>query len=867
MIQDFRFAIRQLIKAPAFTIAAVIVLALGIGVNSAVFSLVHAVVFQSKGYTQPEQVVQLYSQNKKNPNSYRLFSYPTFQDIRQQNTVFTDVMAHNMPMIGIGEKGNTRRTMAGVVSSNYFSVLGVAPVHGRAFLPEEETPGKAAHVAIVSDGYWKKHGRDPAVVGSEILINGHPFTVVGIMPAGFTGTTHIAGPEVWLPLSVHDDVMNDFQRSEAPAPLSDRGGSRLFLVARLKPGVTLQTANAAMKTLASNFEQAYPVEHKDQTFVVAPLPRFATGTKPSGDKEASGLNAVGALLLGMAGVVLLVASLNLANMLLARGASRRKEIAVRLALGARRGRIVRQLLTEGLVLALIGGAFGILLALWSTDLLIASLGTMANVDIMHISGPTPALLAATFGFCLLGTLCFGLAPALKLSRSAALADLKEHAGEDVSRRRWKFLPRNPLVVVQLAFSLALVTAAALFMRGAGKAANVDIGLQTDRIFLAELDASLGGFEKARTRELYGTLLQRLRALPGVESASLSGTVPFGELSLGKSVQRHGIDVPPDARPATAAEGRAFPADFKTIDSHYFKTVGLPLLRGRTFSEAESTQPSGPAVAIIDEPLAKKLWPEGDALGQRISFAKEHRPAAAADEQSSKATGAHAGGDIQPGESMEVIGIVPAVRESLFVKQPGTAIYVPYARGFQSNVFFFVKFKSLAPGSEEQAAQLLRRTITETHVALPILSIRSLEQHFESNMQLWSVRAGAAIFSVFGVLALGLAAVGLYGVKAYSVARRTREIGIRMALGAQRAAVQNMILREGSVMLLAGLVLGLLLAIGTGQVLSSLLYDVSSLDPIAFTVAPLVLALAGLLATWLPARRATRISPMDALRTE
>jgi hypothetical protein len=269
-------------------------------VNSAVFSLVHAVVFQPKGYAEPEQVVQLYSQNKKNPNSYRIFSYPTFQDIRQQNTVLTDVMAHNQAMIGIGEKGNTRRTMASLVSWNYFSVLGVAPVHGRAFLPEEETPGKPAHVAIVSDSYWKKHGRDPGLVGSEILINGRPFTIVGIMPAGFTGTTHLAGPELWLPLSVHHDVMNDFQRSEAPAPLSERGGSRLFLVGRLKPGMTPQSADPAMKTLAANLEQAYPVEQKDQTFLVAPLPRFVTGTKPAGDREAGGLKAVGALLLGMA---------------------------------------------------------------------------------------------------------------------------------------------------------------------------------------------------------------------------------------------------------------------------------------------------------------------------------------------------------------------------------------------------------------------------------------------------------------------------------------------------------------------------------------------------------------------------------------
>ena len=862
MIQDFKFALRQLIKAPAFTIAAVTVLALGIGANSAVFSLVNAMLFQPPSYAEPEQVVQLYTQDKKNPNNFGMFSYPTFQDIRQQNTVFTDVMAHNSSMVGIGEKGNTRRAFASLVTANYFSVLGVAPVHGRAFLPEEETIGKPAHVAIVSHGYWKKNGRSATLVGSEILINGHPFTVVGIMPEGFTGTTHMLGAELWLPLSVHDEVTNDFQRPDAPAPLSERSASgRIFVVGRLKPGLTAASADAQLKTLASNLEQAYPVEQKDQTFMAAPLPRFATSNNPQGEEE---LSAIGALLLGMAAIVLLVACLNLANMLLARGAARRKEIAVRLALGARRGRIVRQLLTEGFVLAIVGGAFGVLLALWSSDLLVASLGKIVPFDIVILSGPTPALLAATFGFCLLGTVCFGLGPALKLSRATALDDLKEHAGEDVSRRRWKFLPRNPLVVVQFAFSLALVTAAALFIRGATKAASIDTGLQTDRLFLVELDASLGGLDRTRARDLYRTLHERIGALADVESVSISGTVPYGDVSLGKSVRRDGVNVPPEARPATAAEGRSFSADFESISENYFKTVGVPLLRGRAFTEAETTQTSGPAVAIIDEPLAKKLWPEGDALGQRIQFPPDRRAAAA---PAAPAVAESDNGDIKPGESIEVVGIVPAIREELFTKEPGTAIYVPFARGFQSNVFFWVKFRSLPPGSEADAAQLLRRTINDAQPGLPVFQIRTFEQHFDANIQLWVVRTGAALFSIFGVLALGLAAVGLYGVKAYSVARRTREIGIRMALGAQRSAVQRMILREGSAMLAAGLLLGLLLAFATGKLVSSMLYQVSSLDPVAFTVAPIVLAAAGLLATWLPARRATRISPMAALRTE
>jgi predicted permease len=670
---------------------------------------------------------------------------------------------------------------------------------------------------------------------------------------------------VWLPLSVHDDVTNDFQRSEGATSITDRASNHLFVIGRLKPGMTAAAAEPSLKALAANLEQAYPVELKDQTVIAARLPRFATSTTPN---DGSEVTALGSLLLGMAAVVLFVACLNLANMLLARGTARRKEIAIRLALGARRGRIVRQLLTEGLLLALVGGAFGILLALWSSDLLIASMKRMVPVDIVFLNGPTPALLAATLAFCVVGTLCFGLGPAMKLSRAMVLEDLKEHAGEDVIRRRWKFLPRNPLVVVQLAFSLALVTAAALFIRGAGKAATLDTGLKTDRMFLVELDTSLGGLDKNRARDLYRTLSERLSALPAVEGASISGTAPYGDVQLGKSVQRAGLTSQPGAKPATAAEGRAFGATFKSVGADYFKTTGIPLLLGRSFTEAEATQPGGPAVAIIDEPLAKKLWPEGNAVGQRLQFANDRAPVAAGEGSHGGAgTFDDAGGDIKPGDPVEVIGIIPAVRESLFEKDPGTSVYVPFARGFQTNVFFFVKFSALPGGSEADAAQLIRRTIQEVQPGLPILMLKTFEQHFEGNIQLWAVRTGAAMFSVFGLLALGLSAVGLYGVKAYSVARRTREIGIRMALGAQRSAVQTMILREGTTMLAVGLGIGLLLAFATGKIVSSMLFQVSAIDPIAFTVAPLVLAIAGLIATWLPARRATRISPMDALRTE
>jgi predicted permease len=863
MIQDLRFAVRQLFKAPGFTIAAVIVLALGIGANTAVFSLVNTLFFAPPAYAKPSEMVQLFSQDKKDPKKFRGFSYPTYLDIREQNTVFTDAMSFNLALIGLGQKSDTRRTFAAIVTSNYFSVLGVPLARGRVFVPEEETPGRNTPVAIVSYSYWQKHDLDPSVLGSQLLVNGRPFTIIGITPKGFVGTLQVLSPEVWLPMSVYDQVANDFS-SENKTTIGDRKGTQVRIMGRLKPGMTAAGAKPALEGLAANLEKAYPVEQKDQVFLAAPVSRNSVSNDPS---TGSRIKSIAPLLLGMAVVVLLVACLNLANMLLARGTARRKEIAIRLALGGSRWRIVRQLLTEGFALALLGGVGGLILGLWSTDLLVGSMRKLMPLDIVWLGGPNLAVLAATFGFCLLGTLMFALGPALKISRSALVTDLKEHAGEDVVRRRWKFLPRNPLVVVQIAFSLALLTAAALFIRGAGKAASVDTGLRPGASYLLEVDASLAGYEPKRAQELYRSLNERLAALPGVEHASISSSVPFGMIEVDRNVQRAGVRPGPDAKPATAAEGLAFKAAWNSVGADYFSTVGLPVVRGRAFTEAEATRP-GPKVAIIDEALAKKLWPEGDALGQRIQYAGENAPVAKRD------GGAHIGGSAdlseqeKQEETIEIVGIVPKTRHQLFEEEePAGAIYLPFARGFQSDISYFVRFSSLASGNEAITADLLRRTVGEVDPSIPIISLRTFAQYLDSNLDLWLVRAGAALFSIFGGLALGLAVVGLYGIKAYSVARRTREIGIRMALGAKPAAVLRLIMGEGSIMLLSGIALGLLLAAATGKILSGILYEVGALDPIAFTAAPMLLAAAALIATWLPARRAARLNPVEALRYE
>ncbi|MEY2555855.1 MAG: hypothetical protein QOF93_999 [Verrucomicrobiota bacterium] len=861
MIGDFKFALRQVFKAPGFTIAAVIVLALGIGANSAIFSLLNTILYRPPAYADPHQLVQLFSQDKKNPKNFRAFSYPTYVDIREQSSVFSGVMAHNLAMVGLGDKATTRRTFADVVSANYFSVLGVKPIQGRTFTVDEEKPGTNAGVAMVSYSYWQKQNLNPALLNSQITVNSRAYTVVGILPKEFTGTIQVFSPELWLPLGSYDAVANDFD-SDNHGALGDRAGGQLLIIARLKPGVTGAAAGPALKTLAANIEQTFPVEQKDQTFISTPVSRFADSTSPNDDHE---VKMLAPMLFSMAAVVLLVACLNLANMLLARGTARRKEIAVRLALGASRWRIVRQLLIEGFLLAFFGGVFGLLIGLWSSDLLVVSLGKMMPIDLVWQGGANLSLFIATFAFCVIGTLAFALGPAIKLSKSAVVEDLKENAAEDVVHRRWKFFPRNPLVVVQIAFSLALLTAAALFIRGAGKAASVDTGLQTSRNYLVEVDASLASYDQTRALNLYRTLEEKFAALPGVERASISATVPFGMISMSKPVQRAGANPAPDAKPATAADGLAFDARWNSTGAEYFSTVGIPILRGRAFNSTETMHDKNAKVAIVDEVLAKKLWLDGDALGQQIQFAGKTAWKA----KNNGGSGAGSFGEGAGAEKMpiEIVGIVPHTRASLFERDPSGAIYLPFAGGFQSEVFFHIRF---APGAARDAmatTDLLRRTVREVDSSVPILELKSFSQHLDSNLQLWLVRAAATLFSTFGALALVLAVVGVYGVKAYSVARRTREIGIRMALGAQTGAVLRMIMGEGFVMLASGLVLGLLFAIATSRILSGILYEVGSLDPVAFTVAPLVLAIAALIATWLPARRATQVDPIQALRAQ
>jgi predicted permease len=659
-------------------------------------------------------------------------------------------------------------------------------------------------------------------------------------------------------------VLPEGSQPEVNRSLERRDLHGLFVVGRLKPGVTAAAAGAVLQNVAVNLERVSPAEQKDQTFLIRPLPRSRTSLYPSDERD---LAVVGIMLFALAGIVLFTACLNLANVLLARGVARRKEIAIRLALGGSRSRILRQLLTEGLVLSIAGGAGGFVIGLLSSDLSAASMSAHMPVTISLRGGTDPAVFAATVGFCTLATLFFALGPALKLTRTGLLADLKQHADEDSAPRRHAWRSRNPLVMAQIALSLGLLTTAGLFTRGALKAGGVETGFNADSTILIEADASLGGYDQTRSLQLYRAASDRLSALPGVRAASVATVVPFGLVTVNRPVQRAGANTAPGSHPATAAEGLAFNVRWSSVGATYFTAMGLPLLRGRAFTRIEAETPGSPPVAIVDDVLAKQLWPEGDALGQRIQWAERAAPTAAGGGSGTMGVSNDVARNPEDPHSIEIVGIVPATRWELFQSRVGGQIFVPFAQGIQSDVFFLVRTAQRAPAADGAFFDLLRREIRSAAPGVPVLAVNTFRGHVDANAQLWVVRSGGAMVSLFGGVALVLALVGVYGVTAYAVVRRTREIGIRAALGAEPGAVLRLILREGLLMTLGGAGLGFLLALGLGRVFSSMLYQVSPTDPIAFTLAPTVLVASALFACWLPARRAMRVDPIVALRCE
>ncbi len=850
--QDLRHGFRLLFRQRGFTAVAVLVLALGIGANTAVFTLVNALVLKPRPGVPDTELAGVYSRDRTQPDAYRAFSFPNYADLRARTDLFASLTAHNFSLVGMAEGDGTRRIFVDIATGNFFDTFGVRLARGRSFTAEEERPGADIPVTILSHVAWQRLGGGDDILQRTVRLNGREFNVVGVAPPGFGGSMVLVSPELWLPTGVYDTLASDFVKEDATAKLADRRHHTLILVARLRPGTTIASVTPALDTVGAQLEQAYPGENKDQALMMAPLARLSVSTSPQTDGE---LGVVAILLFSMSGLVLLVASLNLANMLLARGSARRKEFAVRLALGGSRGRIVRQLLTESVALSLAGGVLATFVAWWATRLLATSLAPRLPVVIQLDTTPDLRILAVTVVFCLVSALFFGLGPAWRHARTDALPELREQAGEAVNRRRSRLTTRHALVMGQLALSLVTLTAAGLFVRAALESAAADPGFTFARGIMVNVDPTLAGRDRDATKQFYARALARLRGLPGVESASLGSIMPFGEFTEGRSVQKAGAPLRPSDAVTSMTIGGGDEADTveglvdsvtTIVGADYFKTMGLAVTRGREFTGIEESAASDARVAIIDETLARKLFGNGNPLDQPVQYSLRQG---------------------QETVVLRVVGVVAPTHHQLLERQMRPHMYTPFGQDFRSSMFLHVR--TSAPTAEAEAAMLpgIRREILALDPTLPIVSLETRPMFRDRNLVLWMLGAGANMFLTFGALALFMSVVGVYGVKAFIVARRTREIGIRVALGATGGDVMRLVVREGLVLSAVGLAAGLALSVVAGGAIRSLLFGDSRFDAPVVLGAAVVLTAAAILASWIPARRASRIAPTIALRSE
>ena len=839
-VQDLRYAFRTYLKTPGFTATAILVLAIGIGANSAMFTVVNSLLFKPLS-GQAGDLVGLFSRDRTRAGEYRGFSYPNYVDIRAgTNDIFAGLMAHTFAMVGVSVGDTTKRSFVSVISSNYFDTLGVSLAAGRTFTADEERPGAQSPIVIANYNDWKAVGLNPAFIGSRRKINATEFTIVGVAPPGFTGTMALVTPEMWVPLGVFDTIVNDMFKNSGTG-LHDRNNHGLILAGRLKPGLNVEAVRSRLDVVSRQLEKTYPAENKNQLLSTHPLSRVSTSTSPQSN---TGPVIGAAMLMAVSGVVLVIACLNIANMLLARGAVRRKEIAIRIAIGGGRGRVVRQLVTESFLLALIGSSAGLVLAFWATDLLFGSLVGILPLTLTFDAKPDATIVLVTTAIAAMATIIFGIGPALRISRADLATDLKSQAGSNaVAGSRSAFSARNVLVVGQIALSLALLCTGGLFARGALNAAAADPGYAYDRLLLVSLDPSMAAYDESRGRTAYRGVLERVRGIAGVEAASFVSTVPFGDFHEGMPVEAVGAPVP--------EAGRRSPT-YRIIGSDYFRALGLRMVRGREFTSGEEESSLAPRVAIVDEILARRLFPNQDPMGQMIRLSR----------RAIEARGTAAAND---GEPMQIIGIAPPVRDNITDREPVPHLYVPSGRHYRASMHLHVR---VAPtGSEPDVLSAIRRELRQFDSALPVLDLMSMQQFHDRSLELWAVSAGGKVVISLGTLALILAVVGVYGVKSYVVSQRTREIGIRMALGARPTEVLWLVLSHGVSLTAVGIAIGLPLAALIGMASRSLLYNVSPIDPVVFAIGPVTLTIAALFAAWLPARRATRVTPVTALRVE
>ena len=816
MLQDLRYGLRMLAKSPGFTATAVLSLALGIGANTAIFSLVNAALLKPIPVREADRLATVFMTDQRNPGNLPL-SHLNYTDLRDQNRVFSEMAGFSFTEVNWSTGTESEQIPLQVVSGNYFTVLGAQPALGRTFLAEEDQ--KPVPVVVLSHGFWERSlGRDATIVGKTLTLNRTAFTVVGVAQRGFTGTILGGNPSGWVPMAMHDIVQPNFDWYE------QRRGLFLFAFGRLRPAVSIEQASAQLRTVFAGLELAFPVDNTGRSAGAVAL--LDARLNPRGEAGAPVVR-LSIILMAVVGIVLLIACANVANLLLGRATRRRKEIALRLALGAGRLRLVRQLVTESTLLSLAGGGLGLLLAFWLLEALVAGnlqlplpVGRELAIDARVLAFTT--LLAVATG------MIFGLAPALQSSKPDIVPVLKNEvvpAGTSHRGLRGFFALRQMLVVAQIALSLVSLVAAGAFLRSLTRAQATDTGFETSGVLVMTFNLGREGYTPAQGQILYEQAATRVSGLPGVRHAAIARNAPLAG-GLLRSVFPEGQD--------TTTRDRIL-VQVNSIGTGYFDTIAIPLTRGRDLTRADAT--GAPLVVIVNETMAERFWPNADAIGKRFKFF----------------------GDA---DFTTIVGIAKNSKYNGVAEAPIPFIYQPILQNYSPQATLHVR----ADGHAASLAGAVRRAVQEIDPTLSVFDVRTLEDRVADSLA--PLRTNVIIMATFGVLAMALAAIGLYGVASYAVTQRTREIGVRMALGAARGNVLRLLLGHGILLVGAGVATGLVAATALlSLVPAALLPNVSVRDPLTFAGTASLLSVVAIIASCIPAYRATRIDPLVALRAE
>jgi len=816
MFQDLRYGARMLLKNPGFTLIAVFTLSLGIGANTAIFTLLDKVLIRPLPVERPHELVTFVQDASGAP---AIFSYPAYADLRDRNEVLSGLVAYFQRPFSLSDGSQSERVIGQIVTGNYFAALGAQPALGRFFLPEEDRTPNTHPVIVIGHGLWQRRfGADPAVIGKTVNLNNYRYTVVGVAPSEFTGTTRGTVNDVYVPM-----MMQAQTGPRRDGVLDNRNFGWLRLIGRLKPNVSRQQAQAALSLLADEPGQTPPGGKDSGKFANRIL--LMDGSRGHTDRVQD-LSLPLKLLMGVVGFVLLIACANVANLLLARASARRREIAVRLAVGASRWRIVRQLLTESAILAALGGGAGLLIAVWLSNLLVGFQQQTNFVPRSFDSSLDGRALGFTLGVSLLTGIIFGLAPALVASKPDFVAALKEDTPGRGGRMRRLSL-RNLLVVAQVALSLVVLIGAGLCLKSLRALQAIDPGFEPAKVLTASFDLSQNGYDEARGRQFISQLSERVAALPGVEAVSLANIVAFSDGFWISGATPEGYQPQPGERLAF---------DFNAISPNYFQTLGARLAGGREFTAQDTAD--APRVVIVNEATARHYWSGQEAVGKRIIRGRG-----------------------QSAQFFEVVGVVRNSKEKGLTADPRPAIYLPLLQQYVPELTLHMRTATDA----QTLLAAVRREVQALDPTLPVYNLGTLAEQKDGS--LYAERLAATLLTLFGLLALLLAAVGIYGVLSYAVTERTREMGIRLALGAQPRDLLKLVVGQGLVLTLVGLGLGVGAAFALTRLIEKLLYGVSATDPLTFVVIPLLLIGVALAACSIPARRATRVDPLVALKCE